>query len=356
MPSRRSLSVTSSRSIPAAASACRSAVGSSAAVGPVTPPCGAGGLQDRHRHRVDRVGGDQAPDVERRRVVRVLDARRRPQRALNRAAGGLQVGEALAVEDPLERLVGRAGVGQAGRAQQLRVAEPLEALVDLGVDPRDEERGDRVAVQRPAGLEAALHRSDVGLHHLLVGGDAEEQRDVDVQAVEQGLLDRRHALVGGRDLDHQVRAIDKVPVHAALFKRARGVVGEPRRDLPGHVAVDAGGRVVDRAQDVAGRLHVVQRHRAIDLAGGLALVGEGLELRVIVGGAEDRLLEDRGVRGHAAQRFLAHQPRELAGVDQTPIQLVEPDARACRCQSSEPLVHCGGAHFAFSFVSTGRRV
>jgi len=38
MPSRSSWSVTSSMSIPAAASASRSAAGSSAAVAPVTPP------------------------------------------------------------------------------------------------------------------------------------------------------------------------------------------------------------------------------------------------------------------------------------------------------------------------------
>ena len=39
MASRSSLSVTSSRSMPASRSASRSAVGSSAAVAPVTSPC-----------------------------------------------------------------------------------------------------------------------------------------------------------------------------------------------------------------------------------------------------------------------------------------------------------------------------
>ena len=235
-------------------------------------------------------------------------------------------------------------MARPGGALKRGVAERLEALVDLGVDARDEERRDGMAIQRLARLQPALHRADVGLHHPLVGLDAEQQRDVDVQAVEERLFDRRDARVGRGDLDHQVRAVDQVPVHAALLERAVGVVGEARGDLPGHVAVDAAGLVIDGAQNVAGGLHVVQRHRPVDLAGGLALVGERLELVVVVGGAEDRLLEDRGVGGHATQRFLGHHPRQLAGVDQTPVQLVEPDARARRGQRGEALVHCGCAH------------
>ena len=160
MPSRSSLSVTSSRSMPASARACRSAVGSSAPVAPVDAALGARGLERRHRHRVDRVRRDEAPDVQRRRVGRVLDAGRRPQRALDGRARLAQRGEALALEDALERLVGGARVGQAGTALQLGVARGLEALVDLGVHARDEEGRDRMAVQRlaPASRRRSMAR------------------------------------------------------------------------------------------------------------------------------------------------------------------------------------------------------
>ena len=75
-----------------------------------------------------------------------------------------------------------------------------------------------MAVQRPAGLEAALVGAHVGLHHGLVLLDREQQRDVDVHPVEQRLLDRRDALRRRGDLDHQVRPVDKVPVHVGLLE------------------------------------------------------------------------------------------------------------------------------------------
>ena len=69
------------------------------------------------------------------------------------------------------------------------------------------------------------------------------------------------------------------------------------------------------------------------------------DLLVVVGRAEDRLLEDRRVRGDAAQRVLAHQALELAGLDQAAPDLVEPDAGAGRGQGGEPLVDsCADAH------------
>src|SRR4051794_41638332 len=97
---------------------------------------------------------DEAVNVERLVVLRVLDARRCPQRALDGAAGLAQGCEALALEHPLERAVGGARVREAGAAGEVGAPERLETLVDLGVHARDEEGGDRVAVQRPALLLA----------------------------------------------------------------------------------------------------------------------------------------------------------------------------------------------------------
>ena len=47
--------------------------------------------------------------------------------------------------------------------------------------------------------------------HPLVHREGEDERDVDVAAVRDGAVDRGHPLEGGRDLDHQVGAVDPLP-------------------------------------------------------------------------------------------------------------------------------------------------
>ena len=93
MPSRSSWSVTSTRSMPAAAQRLE-VRGRVLGGGRARHVARAGGrLQRRQRHRVDRVGPDEPVDVERVGIGLVLDAGRRPQRALDRAAGVAQRGE-----------------------------------------------------------------------------------------------------------------------------------------------------------------------------------------------------------------------------------------------------------------------
>ena len=344
MPSRSSLSVTSLRSMPASARAARSALGSSAPVAPLHAALGARGLERRHRHRVDRVRRHQAPHVQRRGVGRVLDAGRSPQRALDGRARLAQRGEALALEDALVGGVRGPRVRQAGATLKLGVARGLQALVDLGVHARDEEGRDRMPVQRQALGLTALEALDVGLHDRLVGLHREQQRHVDVQAVVDRLLDRRDARLGGRDLDHQVRAVDRLPVLVRLRRscarcRARGPGRPPRtrsrrtrscgrrrgagrRRRPARPAAPARGR--SRRSSCLRRRGAGRRRRSRPRRGGL--------------------LEDRGVGGHALQRVLLDHPRQLAGLDQPAGEAVEPDGCSSRGQRGETLIHCGCAH------------
>ena len=300
---------------------------------------GGRGLQGRQRHRVHRVGPDEAVDVQRLRVRRVLDAGGGPERALDGAAGLAQRGELLPAVDALERLVGGARVGEARLALQLVVAERGQPLVDLRVDAGDEERRDGVAVERAAVGVAPGHRADVRAHDVLVGRDGEEERHVDVHALVQGLLDRRDPLRRGGDLDHEVRAVDEVPVHAGLLERPVGVVRQARRDLERDVAVEPARLLVDRPQRVGRELDVADGEAAVDLPRGEALLRRGAHVLVVVGGAEDGLLEDRRVRGDAAQRVLVDHPGELAALDHAAADLIQPDAGAGRGQRGEPLVH-----------------
>ena len=96
---------------------------------------------------VDGVRGDEVDDVAGVVVLGVLDAGGRPQRSLLGGALGGQRRPPVAGEGLLVGLVGQPGVGDRGLAlQRLRLgrADRLESLVDLGVHPGDEERGDGV--------------------------------------------------------------------------------------------------------------------------------------------------------------------------------------------------------------------
>jgi hypothetical protein len=232
------------------------------------------GQQRLHRHRVNGVWRDEVVDVQRLRVRRILRARGRPERALVERAGREEDSEAVAVKDLLEALVGRARVGERRGAGQVTAAERLQSLVDLGVDARDEEAGDRVHVERETLGVAALEPADEGLGDQRVLLDREQQRDVDVDPLVDRLLDRRHAGIGPGDLDHHVRAVESPPVVARLGQRTLGVVSEVGRDLEGDKAVAF--LVVDRAQNVGGigdighRDPLVERDRVESLASQLA--------------------------------------------------------------------------------------
>ena len=160
----------------------------------MTSLIGGGGLQRLHRHRVDGLRAGEVVDVEHVGVGRVLRAGRGPERALHRRAGGGERGEALAVEDLLERDVGGARVGERGRAASSSRPAFGKLLVDQRCR-RAKRRSWRPSGRRAAALgEAALEAPDVGLGDVGVALDREQQGDVDVDAVVDRLLDRVEAL------------------------------------------------------------------------------------------------------------------------------------------------------------------
>ena len=213
------------------------------------------GLDRLLRHRVDRVRADELVDVGRVGVGRVLRGRRGPQRSLHPCA-------------PRRRAPPSAGPGTcrrtAGRppgpgprrpvprsARAALGADLVEAAVDLGVDPRDEEAG-----HARDAAEVALGRLEAGevrLHHLGVAVEAEDQRDVDAAALGDHRLDRRDALGRAGDLHVQVRArrSPRGAARAAASVPAR-VAGQVGGDLDRHVAVDAVAAVVDGPEEREG--------------------------------------------------------------------------------------------------------
>ena len=236
---------------------------------------------------------------------------------------------AVAREDLLVGLVGELGVRDRELALQLVVAADLvEALVGLGVDAGDEERGDRGDAARvPAALDEALEPADVGLGDLAMAVEREDQRDVDRDAARDRLLDRRQALLGGRDLHEQVLAVDQRVQALGLLDRALGVVGEVRVDLERDPAVLAVAVVVDLLEQVAGALDVADGELEEDLLRLRRLLEDLAQLLVVGVAVGDRALEDRRVGGDAADA-LVDQALQVALLDEVARQEVDPHALA----------------------------
>ena len=139
-------------------------------------------------HRVDHAGGDQLLHVEDVREARILGPGAGPQRPLRSRAGVSQHPPTLAAKPRPVAPVSQMGVGDRHPAAQRRVGP--ERGVGLGIDARDKERGHRGdPSDRLAGGDPSLEAAQVGLDHLLVAFDGEEQRDVDVDPGGGQLLD-----------------------------------------------------------------------------------------------------------------------------------------------------------------------
>jgi hypothetical protein len=162
-----------------------------------------------------------------------------------------------AAEDLLVVRVGQPGVGDRGLTAQRGVVRQLP--VDLAVDAADEERRDRAQPRQVVAVGLGLlEPGEERVHDRVVALEAEDQGDVDADALREHLRDRRQPCLGRRDLDVEVGTVDEPPQRLGLGHGAVAVVGDPRVDLDRHAAVDAVGAVVDLPHDVAGPAHVVR--------------------------------------------------------------------------------------------------
>src|SRR3954467_14643115 len=313
------------------------------------------GLHGLLRHRVHGAGGDELGDVHRVRVLRVLHARRRPQRPLRARSLGLQRPPPVGGEDLLVGLVGQPGVRDARPALERRVGAGLvQPLVDLGVDAGHEERRDRRdALQRSALLQALLQPGQVGLHDRPVALEAEDEGDVDTDAAGDAGGDGRQAGLGRGDLDVQVRPVDQPPQVRGLGSGGVGVVCQARGDLEGHPAV-TGGHLRDRGEQVTGVADIGRRDRAQRLLDAHPADREGVQLVVVGLRPADRRGEDVRVRGDPDDRVLVHEGLQVAGADAVPREVVQPDGDPCFGQLGQLLVLCHGGCLSDAVVAPSR--
>ena len=108
---------------------------------------------------------------------------------------------------------------------------------------------------------------------------------------------------------------------------AGGVAGQLRGDLDGHVAVDAVAGVVDRAEEREGALDVVDHEVPVGVGDRRRRRPTSVaELLVVVGARADRLLEDRRVRGEAADAAVDPALASSPLGEPAPAEVVEPRA------------------------------
>ena len=242
------------------------------------------------RHRVDGVGPDQLLDVEHVAVRRGSWSRSTPTgSAARRRPWRRSASQSVAREDLLVGLVGELGVGDRQLALELVVAADLvEALVGLGVDARDEERGDRRhrASGRRRASASRCDAADVGLGDLAVALEREDQRDVDRDAGARS-SPRSPAgppCVAGILMNRFGRSTSACRRLASSIVPC-GVVGEVRVDLERDPAVAGvlAGVVPLGAQDVAGAPGCRSTASARKTSFGLGLGLEHLAELLVVG-------------------------------------------------------------------------
>ena len=232
-------------------------------------------------------------------------------------------------EDLLVGGPGQSCVGDAGRAPQVTDGlgvELAEPCVDLGVDARHEERRD--GVDRGEVVTVGLGLLQPGqerVHDPAVAVDAEDQRDVDADALGEDLGDRGQPGEGRRDLDEGVRAVDEPPQTARLRDGGGRVVGQARVDLDRDASVRAAAGVVGRAHDVAGPPDVVRRQRTHGLLHGDLALGQVPDLVGVGLAVGERLLEDRRVGRDPDDPAVGDHRGQRAACEAGAAEVVQPD-------------------------------
>ena len=192
-----------------------------------------------------------------------------------------------------------------------------------------------------AGVPGLFHPVEERIHDPVVARQREDQRDVDADRLGQAGGDRRKPLARGRDLDEQVRPVDRPPQCPRLGDGGPGVVSEPRVDLDRHPPVHAARRVVDRAEDIARPAHVERGQRPQPLARLDAAGRQVTQLRLVRAALGDRPGEDCRVRRYPGDVIVRHQVSQAARGQPVAAQVVQPDRYARLGQRRQWVGHAG---------------
>ena len=270
-------------------------------------------VDDRLRHGVDRAGRDQLLDVDDVPVVRVLGRRWTPTAdaaGARRRRPAPASGRCRTPRRTPRRRAGRWRSRPCPERLGLRRVPILSSRLSISVSTRDtkNEATEPILVRSwPLALACSRPARNASIT-ARVALQREDQRHVDADALGQRRGDRRQARLGRRDLDEQVRPVDQPPQRLGLGDGLLGLVRQPRVDLDGDPAVDAGRRVVRRPHHVAGPAHVVRgQQRAPPPRPSTPRAARSLSCSSYVVRVGERLGEDGRVGGHADDVLLAAQ-------------------------------------------------
>ena len=158
---------------------------------------------------------------------------------------------------------------------------------------------------------ARFDAGNVSFRHLPVTRQPEEQRHVDADSFADELLDGRQPIGRRRDLDQDVRPVQRGPQPAGFLDRALGVVRQVGIDLQADISILAVSPVVERPELVGGALHVTLAEGFVDCLGAFSLKRHGPNVLVVIVALRNRLFKDgRDSRSSPA----VHPPRSNAGV------------------------------------------
>src|SRR2546423_12747458 len=158
-----------------------------------------------------------------------------------------------------------------------------------------------------------------------MGLDREEERDVDVDSFSDQSSNRDGAFRCSWHLDHEVGAIDRLPKSSRLFDRSIGRVRNSRRYFDRDEPVAAARRAVYGGKMVAGVADIGCLQQFEKLPAGQTFFFRIGYLLVVGVARRQRLLKDRRVGSHAGERVLADAAVELAIVEHSAVDAVEPD-------------------------------
>ena len=272
-------------------------------------------------HGVDRVGRGQRADIKHVGRLGILGPRAGEEQTLRTRAVIRQPLPAVGFEHVAIGLVGLLADGHAefGRA----ISPGTLSIVALSQRLMNSE-----ATERTSGLRPAATRRSRPAHVGVGGGQimlaGEQQRDVDRHAGEDRLFDRGRSLLGAGNLDEQIGAVGLFVQRLGRGHRRLGVVGQQRRHLERHPAIDGGSALVDRREQVGGAREVFDRQLEEQRLVRKAAAHELANFRIVRTAVRDRVVEDGRVRGQAGDRQIVDVALERAAIEQVAGDVVEP--------------------------------
>ncbi len=238
--------------------------------------------------------------------------------------------EARTAKHALELLIRQAGIGNGRLALECRELLPhggiaggvdllLEQVVYQHIYATDEKARHRghVADIFTSG-SALLQGVEIGVGHLPVILDGENERDIDIDPLSKRAANGGDTRRRGRNLDHQIGPINGLPEAAHLCERPLSIMRQVRGDFDAHKPILPVCLIIDGTEQVGNHTFVGHCQRFVDFFGSLALAQQLLHL-LIVGSIVSNRMFKNGRVPPSLEENLSQAQADLAALEQVGI-------------------------------------